>query len=112
MMAAGNLIATWLPIALGIAMTGAGMANVVGPKSIRDSFARWRYPAGFHRVAGGLEVAMGLLLLVPSVSRAGAIGSAAILLAAIVTLILHRDWAPLPGAAILLAAALAVTIGA
>src|SRR6516225_30274 len=90
-MQVGKLIATWLPIALGVVMIGAGVVNFVGPRSVRDSFARWGYPAGFHRVTGGLEVAAGLLLLIPAASRAGAIGSVAILLAAVMTLIRPRD---------------------
>jgi membrane protein HdeD len=105
-----KLIAVWLPIALGIVMIGAGAVNFVGPGSVRDSFARWGYPAGFHRVTGGLEVAAGLLLLIPATSRAGAIGTAVILLAAVMTLIRHRNWTHLPGAVVLAAAAMAVTI--
>jgi|SRR5271166_980294 len=106
----GKLIAVWLPIALGIVMMGAGAVNFVGPGSVRDSFARWGYPAGFHRLTGGLEVTAGLLLLIPAASRAGAIGSAAILLAAVMTLIRHRDWTHLPGAVGLTAVAVVVTI--
>jgi membrane protein HdeD len=106
----GKLIAVWLPIALGIVMMGAGAVNIVGPGSVRDSFARWGYPAGFHRVTGGLEVTAGLLLLIPATSRAGAIGSVAILLAAVMTVIRHRDWTHLPGAVVLTAVAVAVTI--
>ena len=55
-MQVGKLFAFWLPIALGIVMIGAGAVNFVGLGSVRDSFARWGYPAGFHRVTGGLEV--------------------------------------------------------
>ena len=109
-MQVGKLFAFWLPIALGIVMTGAGAVNIVGPGSVRDSFARWGYPAGFHRVTGGIEVTAGLLLLIPATSRAGAIGSAAILLAAVMTLIRHRDWKHLPVAVVLTAVAAAVTI--
>ena len=105
-----KLIAVWLPIVLGIVMIGAGAVNFVGPGSVRDSFARWGYPAGFHRVTGGLEVTAGLLLLIPATSRVGAIGSVAILLAAVMTLIRHRDWKHLLGAVVLTAAAAAVTI--
>ena len=108
-MTAGKLIAVWLPIALGVVMIGAGVVNFFGPKSVRDSFARWGYPAGFHRVTGELEVAAGLLLLIPATSRAGAIGSVAILLAAVMTLIRHRDWTHLPGAVVLTAMVVAVT---
>ena len=52
----------------------------------------------------------GLLLLIPATSRAGAICSAAILLAAVITLIRHRDWKHVPGAIALTALAVAVTV--
>jgi len=102
-----KLISVGLPIALGVVMIGAGGVNFAGPASVRESFARWGYPAGFHRVTGGLEVAAGLLLLIPVTSRVGAVGSAIILLAAVATLIRHRDWGHLPGAVVLTAAATA-----
>jgi hypothetical protein len=54
-----KFIVVWLPIALGIVMIGAGAVNFVAPGSVRDSFARWGYPAGFHRVTGGLELIAG-----------------------------------------------------
>jgi uncharacterized membrane protein YphA (DoxX/SURF4 family) len=65
----GKLFAIGLPIALGVVMIGAGVVNFLGPQSVRDAFARWGYPAGFHRVTGGLELIAGLLLLVPATSR-------------------------------------------
>lgn len=102
-----KLLAVWLPIVLGVVMIGAGGVNFAGPSSVRESFARWGYPAGFHRVTGGLEVAAGLLLLIPVTSRVGAIGSAIILLAAVATLIRFRDWGHLPGALVLTTAAAA-----
>jgi uncharacterized membrane protein YphA (DoxX/SURF4 family) len=105
-----KLVAVGLPIVLGVVMIGAGVANAAGSASVRESFARWGYPAGFHRVTGGLEVAAGLLLLIPPASRFGAVGSVAILLAAVVTLVRHREWSHLPGAVVLMASAAAVAI--
>jgi uncharacterized membrane protein len=49
-------------------------------------------------VTGALEIMLGLLLLIPATSRAGTVGSVVILLAAIATLIRHRDSGHLPGA--------------
>jgi uncharacterized membrane protein YphA (DoxX/SURF4 family) len=43
-------------------------------------------------VAGGLEAIAGLLLIVPALAWAGATGSVAILLAAVITLIRCREW--------------------
>jgi uncharacterized membrane protein YphA (DoxX/SURF4 family) len=106
-----KLIAVGLPIALGVVMIAAGGVNFADPSSVRESFARWwGYPAGFHRVTGGLEVMAGLLLLIPVTSRVGAIGSAISLLAAVVTLIRFRDWGHMPGAVVLTPAAAATAI--
>ena len=109
-MSVDTLTAAWLPIALAVIMIGAGVVNFVGPKSVRDSFVRWGYPAGFFRVTGGLEAIAGLLLLIPATSWAGAIGGVVILVAAVITLIRHRDWGHLPGAVVLTAVAVAVAI--
>jgi uncharacterized membrane protein YphA (DoxX/SURF4 family) len=100
-----KLFAIGLPIALGVVMIAAGAVNFAGPKSVRASFVRWGYPAGFFRVSGGLEAIGGLLLLVPATSWAGAIGSVVILVAAVMTLIRSREWGHLPGAVVLTAAA-------
>lgn len=100
-MPVGKFIVIGLPIALGVVMIAAGVVNFVGPRSVRDSFVRWGYPAGFHRVTGGLEAITGLLLLVPASSPAGAIGSVVILTAAVITLIRRRDWGHLPSAVVL-----------
>jgi hypothetical protein len=107
---AGKLAAAWLPIALGVVMIGAGVVNFVGPGSVRDSFARWGYPAGFHRVTGGLEATAGLLLLVQATAWAGAIGSVVILAAAVITLIRCREWGHLPGAVVLTAVAVVAAV--
>ncbi len=99
-----KFVALGLPIALGVVMIGTGGVNVAGPPPARETFARWGYPAGFHRVAGGLGVVVGLLLVMPRTSRVGAIGAAIFMLAAIATLIRRRDWGHLPVAAVLAAA--------
>ena len=60
-MLAGKLIEVWLPIALGVVMIGAGVVNFVGPKSVRDSFARWGLSdwisQGDGRARGGGRIA-------------------------------------------------------
>ena len=109
-MQAVKFIADWLPAGLGVVMIGAGLVNFAGPQSVRASFARWGYPAGFHRVTGGLEVVAGLLLLISATSRAGAMVSAVILVAAVATLMRHRDWSHMPGAVVLASAALFAAI--
>jgi uncharacterized membrane protein YphA (DoxX/SURF4 family) len=102
-----NLIAVGLPIALGVVMIGTGSANFAGPSLALRNFALWGYPAGFHRVAGGLGIVVGLLLIIPATSRIGAIGSAIFMLVAVATLIRSRDWGHLPLASALTAASVA-----
>jgi uncharacterized membrane protein YphA (DoxX/SURF4 family) len=106
-MPAIKLIGVGLPIALGVVMIGIGGINFAGPSLARENFALWGYPAGFHRAAGSLGVVVGLLLLIPVTSRAGAIGSAIFMLAAVATLVRSRDWGHLPLAAVLTAASVA-----
>ncbi len=105
-----KLIAVGLPIALGVVMIGNGGVTIAGPSLVRENFAQWGYPAGFHRVAGSLGVVVGLLLLIPVTSRVGAIGSAIFMLVAVATLIRRHDWGHLPVAAVLTAASAAAIV--
>ncbi|WP_323990782.1 DoxX family protein [Nguyenibacter sp. L1] len=98
-----QFITVVLPVALGLVMIGTGGANFAGLPLARRNFALWGYPAGFHRVAGSVGVAIGLLLLIPLTSHVGALASAVFMLAAVATLIRGRDWGHLPVAAILMA---------
>jgi uncharacterized membrane protein YphA (DoxX/SURF4 family) len=102
-----QLIAVGLPIALGVVMIANGGVTFAGPSLVRRNFAQWGYPAGFHRVAGGLGAVIGVLLLIPMTAQAGAIGSGIFMLAAVATLIRSHDWGHLPLAVVLTAAALA-----
>ena len=102
-----KLISVGLPIALGVVMIGHGGVTFSGPLLVRENFARWGYPAGFHLVTGVLEVVVGLLLLIPVTSRVGAIGSAMIVLAAVAMQIRSGDWGNLPLAVVLMAASVA-----
>jgi len=102
-----KLIAVGLPIALGAVMIWHGGATFAGPPLVRENFARWGYPAGFHLVTGVLEAVVGLLLLIPVTSRAGAIGSVMVVLAAVAMQIRSGDWSNLPLALVLIAASVA-----
>ena len=102
-----KLISVGLPITLGVVMIGHGGVTFAGPPLVRENFARWGYPAGFHLVTGALEVVVGLLLLIPVTSRVGAIGSAMLVLAAVAMQIRSGDWGNLPLAVVLMAASAA-----
>ncbi len=105
-----ELISVGLPIALGVVMIAHGGVTFAGPPEVRENFARWGYPAGFHRVQGVLEVMVGLLLLVPVTSRGGAIASAVIVLVALAMQIRSGDWRHLPLAVVLMAACVAAAV--
>ena len=102
-----KLISVGFPIALGAVMIGHGGVTCAGPPLVRENFARWGYPAGFYLVTGVLEVVVGLLLLIPMTSRAGAIGSALLVLAAVAMQFRSGDWGNLPLAAVLMTASVA-----
>jgi uncharacterized membrane protein YphA (DoxX/SURF4 family) len=102
-----KLISIGIPIAVGVMMISHGGVTFAGSSSVRENFARWGYPAGFHLVSGVFEVVVGLLLLIPVTSRVGAIASAMIVLAAVAMQIRSGDWGNLPFAAVLMAASVA-----
>lgn len=91
-------------------MVGTGAVNLAGPALARENFARWGYPAGFHRVTGFVEVVAGLLLMIPATSQVGAIENSVIMLAAVATLVRSRDWGHLPAAAVLMATSVAAIV--
>lgn len=80
----------WLAAALALAFAGAGAANLGGFASVRADFLRWGYPAGFHRLVGGAELAGAAMLLHPAARPAGAILLGVIMTAAVATLLRHR----------------------
>ncbi len=102
-----KLMSVGLPIVLGVVMIWHGGVTFAGPPSIRENFARWGYPAGFHLISGVLELVAGVLLLIPVTSRFGAIASALIVLAAVAMQIHSGDWEHLPFAVVLMAASVA-----
>jgi uncharacterized membrane protein YphA (DoxX/SURF4 family) len=88
-------VALWVvQILAGAAFVAIGVAKFGSPVWARN-FARWGYPDGFYMVIGVLEIAGGLMLLVPKVTSYGAALNAVILAAAAVTLALnHLPMAP------------------
>lgn len=82
-------ILSWL---LALAFFGAGVVNAIGSAAIRDDFVRWGYPRWWHLVTGGLEVLAAALIMVPAIRVAGLGLGAAICVAAVATVIRHRDY--------------------
>lgn len=83
--------ATWLSAGLALAFAGAGLANLVGVGSIKEDFRRWGYPAGFHHVAGLIEIGGAILLLFPQTRLAGLVLLGCTIVAALATLIRRSE---------------------
>jgi hypothetical protein len=98
-----HTVSIWL---LAAAFTVTGVVNAIGLAGGRDNFVRWGYPRWWGLVTGGLEVATAVLVLLPASRQAGLILGAAILAAAVLTVLRQRDFphlAPLGVFAALLA---------
>jgi hypothetical protein len=98
-----HTVSIWL---LAAAFAGAGLVNAIGAAGTPASFVRWGFPAWWGRLTGALEIAVAILVALP-VSRAAAlILGAAIIAAAVLTVLRHREFshlAPLSVFAALLA---------
>lgn len=81
-------LSTWLLVA---AFFGAGLFNAIGTEATRRRFVRWGYPPWWCRVTGGLEMAIAVLIAVPITHGAGLIFGAAVIAAAVLTVLRHRD---------------------
>ena len=87
-----HVLAIWFLVA---AFSGAGLVNAIGTTGTRNEFARWGYPRWWGIVTGGLEISSSVLIALP-VSRLGGMArGAAIIAAAVFTVLRHRDYAHL-----------------
>ena len=84
------------------------IGNWLAPANVRAEYARRGYPGWFHRVTATLEFLVAIFLVFVSTRLGGCALGAAIMLAAIATLLCHREYrhALLPTAMLLLLALL------
>jgi putative oxidoreductase len=83
-------VALWVVnILAAAAFVAIGFGKFAGPEWPRK-FERWGYPDGFYIVIGALEIAGGVMLLVPKLSSYAAAVLGVILLAAAATLRLNH----------------------
>ncbi|PZO89029.1 MAG: DoxX family protein [Micavibrio aeruginosavorus] len=85
----GNIL-TWILAAFFII---GGIVNWIAPKPIRKEYARWGYPSWFHYVTAILEIAAAALLIFPETKLWGCGLGAAVMAAALGTLVIHREYA-------------------
>jgi hypothetical protein len=65
--------------------------NTFAVKKVGPEYERWGYPDWFHFVSGGLELLVALLLPATVTRPFGIVLGGAIMLAAIATVIYHRE---------------------
>jgi hypothetical protein len=82
----------WLLVA---AFAGAGLANAIGAAGTKSNFVRWGYPSWWCYPTGGLEILTAVLVALPASRAAGLVLGAAIILAAVLTVVRHRDFSHL-----------------
>ncbi|SLN19364.1 hypothetical protein ROA7450_00616 [Roseovarius albus] len=73
------------------------LTNGIGPKKIRESYAKWGYPSWFRYVTSALEFAVAVLLIFPETRLFGAGLGMMIMLAAAATLLRAKEYAHLAG---------------
>jgi len=84
--------ATLLAWLLALAFLGAGIVNAAGSAAIKDDFVRWGYPRWWNLVTGGLEALVAALIATPAARLAGLGLGAAICVAAIATVVRHKEY--------------------
>jgi DoxX-like family len=84
-----HAFSTWLLVA---GFSGAGLFNAIGTPGTQSDFARWGYPRWWGRFTGGLEMMSAVLVALPVSRVVGLALGAAIIAAAVVTVLRHREF--------------------
>jgi DoxX-like family len=74
---------------------GAGLSNAIGSSATQSSFVRWGYPRWWGSLTGGLEIVSAVLIALPASRGVGLALGAAIILAAVLTVLRHREFSHL-----------------
>jgi hypothetical protein len=84
-----HALSIWLLVA---GFFGAGLFNAIGTSGTQSDFARWGYPRWWSILTGGLEIMSAVLIALPVSRIVGLTLGAAIIAAAILTVLRHRDF--------------------
>ena len=84
-----NAILAWVLAAFFVL---GSVINVLAPGSIAAEYRRWGYPDWFHFITGTLELATAVLLAIASTRLLGAGLGVAVMLAALATVVFHREY--------------------
>jgi len=103
-----HAVSVWL---LAAAFFGAGVFNAIGTSRTQSDFARWGYPRWWNVLTGGLEIMTAVLITLPGSRNVGLALGAAIIAAAVMTVLRHRDLSQLVSLGVFVALiALAATL--
>lgn len=92
----GRILLWVVTLAFGVAMAVAGATKFTAAEWWIEMFAGWGYPPALSYLVGGLEFVAGVAFLVPRLATYAGALIAAIMLAAVVTLLAHPgDMGPL-----------------
>ncbi len=92
-------VVSWI---LALIFLASGGAKLAGIAFEIEAFTRWGYPLWFMYLAGLLEVAGGIGLLIPRLSGLAASALAVFMIGAVGTHVLHGEWMMLVIAAIIM----------
>ena len=87
-----HALSLWLLVA---GFFGAGLFNAIGTSATQSNFARWGYPRWWSFLTGGLEIMSAVLIALPASRIVGLALGAAIIAAAVLTVLRHRDFSHL-----------------
>jgi hypothetical protein len=87
-----HTLSIWL---LAAGFFGAGLFNAIGTQKTKRDFARWGYPRWWNVFTGGLEIASAALIVLPGSRIFGLALGAAIIAAAILTVLRQRAFSHL-----------------
>ena len=79
-----------------LAFAVVGIVNLRGSSAVQQDFVRWGYPAWWCRVTGLLEIAVAVLIVVPSTRYIGLALGTVVIVAAVITVLRHRERSHLP----------------
>jgi hypothetical protein len=84
-----HALSIWLLVA---GFFGAGLYNAIGTRATQSDFARWGFPRWWGRFTGGLEMVSAVLIALPVSRIVGLALGAVIIAAAVLTVLVHRDF--------------------
>lgn len=83
------VVVNWLLV---VAFAGAGIVNALGIAGTRENFVHWGYPRWWRQLTAVLEIAIAALIASSATRTAGLLLGTAVIAAAIITVLRHRDY--------------------